>query len=80
MFNKLFADKKRLISSLVIIFTIIPAFVLTKYAYEPGRIIGLIIYLSVGMLGLFEVFKAVGMHKYTAGVMSLILIPFALIN
>ncbi len=80
MLSKLFSDKNRLISSLVILALILPAFVLTKYAFEPGRIIGLIIYLLIAMLGLFEVFKAVGMHKYTAMALATAIIPFVVLN
>lgn len=80
MLSKLFSDNKRLMSSLAILIIIVPTIVLTRYAHEPGRIIGLIVYLSIAMLGLYEVFKSLGINKIIATLMSLIVIPFVFIN
>lgn len=80
MLSKLFSDKKRLISSLAILVIMLPTVVLTKYAYEPGRIIGLVVYMSIAMLGLFEVYRSLGVHKIIASIMSLIVIPFIFVN
>lgn len=80
MLSKLFSDKKRLISSLAILMVIVPTIVLTRYAGEPGRIIGLIVYASIAMVGLYEVFKALGMHKIITMIMPLVVLPFIFIN
>lgn len=80
MLSKLFSDKKRWLSVLVILALLIPAFILTKYAYEPGRIIGLIIYVSIGMLGLYEVFKSVGINKYLSMILPLSILSFVFLD
>lgn len=65
--------KKRIISSIVMLAIVIPAMVVTSWAGDPGRIVGLVLYSLVGMLGIYEVLKSFGVSIMTSVVMTTVI-------
>lgn len=65
---------KRTVFALLLLVIIIPAFVITAYCGTPGRIVGLVIFATLAMVGMYEVLETIGFSKPVA-IGSTLIIP-----
>ena len=65
---------KRTIYALLIVAIVVPSFALTFYGQMPGRIIGMIIFILIASLGLYEVCSFMTKNHFTIIFFALILV------
>lgn len=80
MLSKIFGDKIRFLSSIVIVAITIPLLAISAYAGYAGRVIGIVGILLISILGLYEIFSSMKVNKLIALFMSLVVIPFFVLS
>ena len=65
---------KRIIFSIIFLIVALPGLIISYYGQLPGKIIGLIMLGSIGILGLYEILTTMGVNKYISILSSFLLV------